>query len=158
MIVLSEQARRFESEVTDWDDPTQHLAPFLYEWPAFGKMQAMPAPTALVPYQAELLYKMGVRFHPELAEVVKVSDADGVSQWVSKAEAEALAEAESERLGSDEALGLLAKISPDRAAEIESMSDEERAAQADAMAPDLAEALNELARLRKALEVANAGA
>ncbi|UDL15262.1 hypothetical protein SEA_KUDEFRE_28 [Gordonia phage Kudefre] len=152
---MSEQARRFESEVTDWDDPTQHLAPFLYEWPAFGKMQAMPAPTALVPYQAELLYKMGVRFHPELAEVVKVSDADGVSQWVSKAEAEEMANASS-ALGSDEALGLLAKISPERAAEIEAMSDSEREARVEAMTPDLAESLNELARLRKALEAANA--
>lgn len=152
---MDDQARQFVEDVTDWDDPRQHLAPFLSAWPAFGKMQAMPTPLALVPFQSDLLYRMGVRFHPELAEVVKVQDSEGVTQWVSPEEAEQMREAG--KLSSDEALDLLAKISPERAEAIKQMSDEERAAQFEESAPDLAEALKELTKLRQALEVANAG-
>ncbi|AXQ64401.1 minor tail protein [Gordonia phage Neville] len=152
---MEEQACQFVEDVTDWEDPRQHLAPFLSAWPAFGKMQAMPTPLALVPHQAEHLYRMGIRFHPELAEVVKVQDAEGVTHWVTPEEVEEMREAG--KLSSSDALDLLAKINPDKAAEIASMSDEERAAQFEESAPELADALRELTKLRQALEVANAG-
>lgn len=153
MSEYQENAKQFTHEVTDWDDPKQHLAPFISEWPAFGKMQPMPSPLALVPHQAEHLYRMGVRFHPELAEVVKVQDAEGVTHFVSPEKAEEMRAAQ--QIAPDEALDLLAKIDPERAERYAGMSEDERLAEVSKTAPEIAEAMKELAKLRAALEEAN---
>lgn len=137
----------------DFDNPRQFAAWAIGQWPKVEKSQPYPpAPRAMLPYHSEFLWKLGFRFHPEKAELVKVMGKDGWPIFVSPEEADKL---KAEEMTPDqvqaEAYHLLDQIQPGLAAELDSLTPEQKAAKAKELEANLASSLEVLKQLQEHL-------
>lgn len=143
----------------DLDNPYEHCAHGISEWPAYGDMQPMPVVRPLVPFQSNTMFQLGFRYHPELATLFKIPDPlnPGVSKFVSREEYEELLAAGGgkveEGAANAKAFELLAKLDPELAESLASMSEADRAAERDKRAADAKDALRVLAEAGSKLEV-----
>lgn len=137
-------------EDADLEDPQQHLSWVFADWPKVGKSQPYPsAPKPLLPHHSELAYKLGLRYHPELAELVKTVDKDGQIVFVSPAEADELRSARP--APEVEVKDLLAKVNPDLASSLGGLSEPERAEKLSEFEDRLKDSLDTLAKVRDML-------
>lgn len=157
---MAEERRKIVHYVedADLDDPYQHAAWALTQWPAYGDMAEMPMPVPLTPHMSSTLCALGFRYHPELAVLHKVHDANtGRGRFVDQAEWEEMQASGGgdAKVGqaNQEAMDLLAKLKPDFAERLESMSADERDQEMVRMEKDAVKALNDLAALRSQLKV-----
>jgi hypothetical protein len=134
----------------DLDDPQQHLGWLFADWPKVGKSQPYPsAPKPLLPHHSEWAYRLGFRFHPELAELVKTVDGDGQIVFASVDEA---AELDAARMSPEvEVRDLLAQVNPELASTVDGLSDGERADMLAEFEARLRESLDTLAQVRDML-------
>lgn len=141
------------AEECDPNNPRQFAAWALSLWPQIEKSQPYPpAPRAMLPFHSEHLWKLGFRFHPELAELVKVPGKDGWPVFVTPEEAEVLnADEPTSDQVQAEAMHLLDQIQPGLAAEIDGMTPEQKAKKAEELQSTLASSLEAIKKLQEHL-------
>lgn len=140
------------AEDANLDDPREHLAWLFGQWPKVEESQPYPpAPRPMLPFHSEWAYRMGLRFHPELAEIVKVPGPDGFPVFVSREEADTLRAQAAEVDVEAEVNSMLQQVDPALAASLQNLSEEERQIKLQEQREELARTVETLTKIQEAL-------
>ncbi len=111
----------------DLKNPLEHIAWALSSWPGVEDSQPYPpAPRPLLPFHSKHLYDLGFRYHPKKATIRKVVGPKGVPIFVGVDDPDPVVDAEVAAQMPQDVMGLLAEVDPNLAANIGSMSEDER--------------------------------
>lgn len=152
----------FPDEITEFEDSFQQLCWALTQWPGIGKQLPMPTNRAMAPYQSDILYRLGLRYHPDLATLFKIPDPDpdaprdagifvdraAYDEWLGSGSAEEQVPAQARQI-----IDLLRHIDPARAETVERMAKVEAVEGTEEAKQRALDSLNDLIALKDVLKV-----